>query len=77
MLNAFRAPHGEPPPRDPIEVRVRCQWEHDGEVWQRGVAIRWDDTYVVIQLSDPELAGKYVYVQAQDVKRANDWSRPD
>jgi hypothetical protein len=42
-----------------------------------GVAIRWDDTYVVIQLSDPELAGKYVYVQAQDVKRANDWSRPD
>jgi hypothetical protein len=41
-------------------VLVRCQWEIDDKVWQRGVAIRWDQTYVVAQLADPEVAGSYV-----------------
>jgi hypothetical protein len=35
------------------------------------VALRWDDTYVVIQLVLRNWPGKCVYVEAQDVKRAN------
>ncbi|MDN4173899.1 hypothetical protein QWY28_13140 [Nocardioides sp. SOB77] len=63
-------PHAEGiPDRDPIPVRVRLVFEHDGESYLDGRAQRWTRTHVFVAVSDARIKIGAVWVQASDVRR--------
>jgi hypothetical protein len=57
--------------REPgIPVRVRIVWDLDGEEYLDGVARRWDDGHVYVEINDQtRLQGNGVWVKPQDVYR--------
>ena len=57
------------PDRTPIPVRVRLEWERDGEQWLDGQATRWTRDSVYVQLDDPRLRVNGVWVRPGDVRR--------
>ena len=56
-------------PRDPIPVRVRIVWAHDGETLVDGRAIGWLGRHVRVELDDPRLGPLSTWVNAADVTR--------
>ena len=54
---------------DEILVRVRIVWEHDGEQLLEGVARRWWQSHVYVELDDRRLRTTGVWVPAADVRR--------
>ena len=57
------------PRRAPIAVTARIVFDVDGEVWLEGTADRWHGRYVCVELHDPRLQVRYVWVDASDVRR--------
>jgi len=57
------------PNRDPIAVRVRVVFDGDGETWLDGQAVRWHNQSVMVEVDDPRLQTRRVWVDAGDVKR--------
>ncbi|MGH3482288.1 MAG: hypothetical protein ACRDPQ_03550 [Nocardioidaceae bacterium] len=64
-------PHarGIPDQPEPINVRVRLVWEHDGEEWIDGTARRWTHAAVCVTFGDPRLLTNAVWVRPEDVRR--------
>lgn len=57
------------PHHEPIDVTARIVFEDDGEVWLDGTADRWVGQHVCVELDDPRLQVRYVWVDAGDVRR--------
>ncbi|PSL04104.1 hypothetical protein CLV30_106107 [Haloactinopolyspora alba] len=61
--------------REPgIDVRVRVVWEEDGEEFLAGVARRWGDANVYVEVRDTtgRLSSNGVWVKPIDVYRMGD-----
>lgn len=54
---------------NPIKVTVRIVWEHDGEEWIEGTAIRWDRTHVLVSFGDRRNPTIGAWVRPADVRR--------
>jgi hypothetical protein len=53
-----------------IDVDVRLEFEHDGQVVLAGVAERWNATHVFVAgINDPRVPPPGVWVLAADVRR--------
>lgn len=57
------------PPDKQLDVTVRLQLEHAGEVLVDGRAVRWTKTHVYIHTNDPRVPGPGVWLLARDVRR--------
>ncbi|WP_166354915.1 hypothetical protein [Phytoactinopolyspora limicola] len=58
------------PIHDPgLAVRVRLVWEHDGETFIEGWAIKWDASHVYVAVEDHRLDRSGVWVKPHDVYR--------
>lgn len=54
---------------DAIAAKARVMFETDGEQWLDGIARRWWQQHVCVELEDPRLRVRYVWVSAADVRR--------
>lgn len=52
-----------------IDVHVRIELEHDGEVVLPGRAERWTRTHVYVVVEDQRVPWQKVWVRAEDVRR--------
>jgi hypothetical protein len=52
-----------------IAVRVRIEWERDGEQWIDAEAWRWDQRHVFVRFSDERLQIGGVWLAPHDVSR--------
>lgn len=59
-----------------IEVQVRVDWELAGPEWLEGVAVRWWQRHVYVQLDDRRIRTTGVWVHAGDVARTPGESSP-
>lgn len=57
------------PQHEPIDVTARIVFEGDGETWLDGTAARWVGQNVCVEIVDPRLQVRFVWVDAGDVKR--------
>lgn len=58
------------PDRRPVPVDVRVEWEHDGEEWLPGRAVRWTRPVVFVLINDRRHHGAGLWVPTRDVRRA-------
>jgi hypothetical protein len=54
---------------NPIKVRVRIEWERDGEEWVPGTAIRWDRRHVLVRIGGRRYATIGFWMPPEDVQR--------
>jgi hypothetical protein len=54
---------------DAATVQVRIVFSVDGEQWVDGIAQRWWQRHVCVEVDDPRLRVRYVWVDAGDVRR--------
>jgi hypothetical protein len=54
---------------EPIAVRVRIVWNHDGEAWLDGSACRWSGRHVFVRFTDERSRVGFAWVDAADVER--------
>lgn len=52
-----------------IPVRARLVWEHDGEEFRDGLAKRWDEGHVYVEIVDVRLSTNGVWLKPGDVYR--------
>jgi hypothetical protein len=52
-----------------VPVRARIIWKRDGEEYIDGVARRWDDAHVYVEVKDVRSAVNGVWLKPQDVYR--------
>jgi hypothetical protein len=52
-----------------LDVMARLVFEHDGETWVNGRAVRWNRSHVMVVVTDPRLHTGMVWLRAHDVKR--------
>ncbi len=54
----------------PVPVRVTLHWEHDGTELRDVEAVAWAGRDVLVEVDDPRLRIRWVWLDADDVVRA-------
>jgi len=70
ILNSHEVPpglHHDVP--NPIQVRVRLQWEKDGEEYVDTIAVEWTSQLVRVAMNDRRWMLAAAWVGADDVRR--------
>jgi hypothetical protein len=57
------------PMAEQLDVRVRVEFDRDGEAWLEGKATRWNRSHVCVVCVDKRLTSPYLWVRAHDVRR--------
>lgn len=73
VVNVEWPPEGIPsmlPEQPPVPVRVRVVWEHDGEEWIAGRAVRWLRPVVFVLINDARHRGAGLWLPLKDIRRS-------
>lgn len=57
------------PAEKQLDVTVRLELQHAGEVFVDGVAVRWHGQFVYVHTNDPRVPCPGVWLLARDVRR--------
>lgn len=72
VVNVEWPPDGIPnllPEHRPVPVQARVVWEHDGEEWIPGRAVRWLRPVVFVLINDRRHRGAGLWLPVRDVRR--------
>lgn len=53
----------------PVQVRVRIEWQHDGQEIRETTAVAWAGRDVLVEVNDIRVQVRWVWVDASHVER--------